>query len=95
MKTSPFETCLLAVLALSAVLSAISCYAYVGNTRTLRSLQTNLNIITQKNKALEGLAGEALEYSKRNPSIDPILEWAKLKRKTSETSTNPVKPAGK
>ena len=37
---------------------------------------------------------ETLEYSKRNPAVDPILEGAGLKPKAG-VATSPTKPAGK
>ena len=89
MKNSPLTTFLLAVLALSAVLSVVFCSLYVSSTRELRSLQGQLNVINNRAAAISSLASEALEYSKRNPAIDPILEAAGVKlSKSSPASTN-------
>ena len=47
------------------------------------------------NRALIGsLAGEALEYSKKNPAIDPILEAAGVKPPRTNTSAA-AKPGSK
>ena len=86
---SPFTTFLLAVLALSAVLSVIFCALYVSNTRQLRLLQGQMTLINGRTSSITALANEALEYSKRNSAIDPILEATGLKgSKTSTTTTN-------
>ena len=94
MKISPLTSFLLAVLALSAVLSVVFCSLYVSSTRQLRLLQGQMNFINSRTAAITSLANEALEYSKRNPAIDPLLEASGIKQpKTVPLSTN--KPASK
>ena len=84
----------MAILAFSAVLSFIFCVLYVLGTLQLRSLQGQVNIISNSKTAVSGLVTEALEYSKHNPGIDPLLEKAGIKQpKTAPASTN--KPASK
>ena len=91
---SPLTTFLLAILGLSAVLSVIFCALYVSSTRQLRLLQGQMTIINGRTSSITALANEAMEYSKRNPAIDPILEATGLKpSKTSPAPTN--KPATK
>lgn len=92
MKNSPLTTFLLAVLAFSALLSVIFCGLYVSSTRQLRSLQGQWNFLLQRNTGVSYLAAEAVEYGKRNPAIDPILEATGFKPpRTASTATN--KPA--
>ena len=92
MKNSPLTMFLLGVLAISAVLSVIFCSLYIGSIRELRALQSQVSRINGRSAAIMSLANEALEYSKRDPAIDPILEWALLKpSKSAPVSTN--KPA--
>jgi len=94
MKNSPLTTFLLSILALSAVLSVIFCLLYVSSTRELRSLQAQVTAINNRNGAMSALVNETMEYSKRNPAIDPILEATGFKPpKTPPAATN--KPAGK
>ena len=91
---SPITTFLLAILALSAVLSVVFCVLYVSSTRQLRLLQGQMNFINGRTTSITALANEALEYSKRNSAIDPILEATGLKAsKTSPVPTN--KPAAR
>jgi hypothetical protein len=91
---SPLTTFLLAILALSAVLSVVFCALYVSSTRQLRLLQGQMTFINGRTSSITALANEALEYSKRNPAIDPILEATGLKpSKTPSVPTN--KPAAR
>jgi len=94
MKNSPLTTFLLSILALSAVLSVISCAFYVYYAQQLRSLQGHVTLIGNRNRAVSSLVNESLEYSKLHPGIDPILEAAGFKQpKSPPAATN--KPAGK
>ena len=94
MKNSPLVTFLLGVLAVSAVLSVVFCALYISNVREYRSLAGQVGAIELRQEALNYLAKDAIEYSKSNPAIDPILESYNLKpSKTASVPTN--KPGGK
>ncbi len=83
MKNSPLTTILLAGAGLSALLSVGLCWFTISNTRELRNLQTQANMINN-NRAIAGaLVNDAIEYGKKNPAIDPILESAGFKPKTA------------
>jgi len=84
---------LLGALAISALLSVVFCALYIGNIREFRALQSQVTRINNRGAAIMSLANESLEYSKRDSSIDPILEWALLKSKSAPNATN--KPATK
>jgi hypothetical protein len=79
MKNSPLATILLGVLTLSALASVVLCWLYISNTRELRSLQGQANIINNNRTVMTALANDTMEYSKKNPAIDPILESVGLK----------------
>ena len=74
MNKSPLPTILLAVLAVSALASVVLCWQYITNTRQLRQLNTSAAQINNNRAIINALATDAMEYSKRNPSIDPLLE---------------------
>ena len=94
MRKSPLTTILLGLLTVSALASVVLCWLYISSTRQLRALQTQANIINNNRTVMTALANDAIEYSKRNPAIDPILESIGLKPvKTAATSTS--KPATK
>jgi hypothetical protein len=94
MKNNPLTTVLLGVLTISALLSVGFCWRYVSNTRELRSLQTQANMINNNRTMINSLANDTVEYGKKNPAIDPILESVGLKPgKAAPTAT--TKPATK
>jgi hypothetical protein len=93
MKNSPLTTILLAALALSAVASLVLCWLYIGNTRELRSMQETVGRINYFRQLSSALAGDAIEYSKTHPAIDPILEATVPNFKAA--STNGAKPGAK
>ena len=74
MKNSPLTTILLAALALSAVLSLVLCWFYIGNTRELRAMEETVGRINYFRQLSSALAFDATEYSKTHPAINPILE---------------------
>jgi hypothetical protein len=76
MKNSPLTTILLALLAISAVLSLVFCWNYIRKSRELRGLQFQVTQINQRSAAINQLMNDVLEYSKRSPNhdIDRVLE---------------------
>ena len=96
MKNNPLTTVLLGVLTVSALLSVGFCWRYVSNTRELRTLQTQASLINNNRTMINSLANDAVEYSKKNPAIDPILESVGLKpSKSAPAATTTTKPATK
>ena len=93
MKNSPMTTILLTVLAFSAIFSVATCWLYIGKNRELRQLQTTVSGVEGNRRTAAALANEAMEYSKKNPAIDPLLEQAGLKPKPGAAST--TKPSTK
>jgi len=79
MKNSPLTTILLGVLTLSALASVGLCWAYISNTRELRSLQNQAALINNNRAMINALAADTVEYSKTHPAIDPLLETMGLK----------------
>jgi hypothetical protein len=94
MKNNPLTTILLGALTLSALASVVLCWLYISNTRELRSLQGQANIINNNRTVINALANDTMEYSKKNPAIDPVLESVGLKPAKSAPTATP-KPATK
>jgi hypothetical protein len=90
MKNSSTVNVLLAVLAASALASLILCGLYISRSRDLRSLQSQQVMARYRQAFYNQLANEVLEYSKKNPSIDPIVDTY-LRPKAVNTN----KPASK
>lgn len=79
MKQSPLTTALLFILVASALASVVLCWVYISNARELRVLQGQAAMVNNNRAYINALASDALEYSKKNPAIDPILEAAGIK----------------
>ena len=67
-------------LALSLVLSAYFCYLQLKMTRDARSLSMQLNMVNAERAGFQALFNDCLEYSKKNPAIDPLLKSVGLKQ---------------
>ena len=91
MKTSPLTTILLVLVAFAAFASLGLCWACVKNISELNRLQTQEAMVLSNRALVNSLANDALEYSKKNKDIDPILEAAKVKP-ASQTPA-PIKPS--
>jgi len=80
MKNNPLTTILLAVLAVSAIWSAVLCIQFVRSTRELRAMQGRAMIITRLEATAQAELNEAIAYSTNHPAIDPILESLGIKK---------------
>jgi hypothetical protein len=87
MSKSPLNTLLLAILTVSTLASVGLCFMYISNARQFRSLNNQVAFINQRNQAIQALANDAIEYSKRNPAIDPILQSIGAKPKAGQPAT--------
>ena len=79
MKNNQLTTILLGLLTLSALASVVLCWLYISNTRELRGYQTQVAAINNNGAVMRALANDTVEYSKKNPAIDPILVSVGLK----------------
>jgi len=94
MRNSSATTVLLGLLVISALLSIGLFFGLISKERQLRELQMTAARINNNRALVGSLAGEALEYSKKNPAIDPILEAAGVKPAKTNTSAA-AKPGSK
>jgi len=94
MKNSPLTTIVMVLLVVSVLASVALCWTYISNTRELRKLQNDAAMISNNRTVVNALATEVLEYSKKNPAVDPILEAAGVRPRTNAAPTS-TKPAGK
>ena len=70
---------LVGLLFISAIISAVCAVLHMRGSSELRNLQLQAAMVEQKRALTRGLATDAMEYSKRNPAIDPILQSVRLK----------------
>jgi Tfp pilus assembly protein PilX len=94
MKNNPMTTVLLGVLTLSALASVVLCLLFTTNTRQKNLLQSQATSIINKRTIINALANDVVEYSKKNPAVDPILESFNLKPAKSAPPAT-TKPATK
>lgn len=82
MNKSPAATFLLVVLLISSLLSVLFCGLYISNARRLRDVQRTAASAQAYLNMCAALVSDTVEYSKKDPSIDPILEAAGIKLKS-------------
>ncbi len=94
MKSNGITTILNWALAIAVVGVGLGALQYFFKTREARSLQSQMAIFQNKQAIMNNLIAEAMQYSQRNPSIDPILEAIGAKP-AKNAPTTATKPAGK
>ncbi len=93
MNKNPLVTLLMVLLLLSVLAAAGLSFWYVQSTRRLNLLQWQATQATRNRNIVQNLANEAVEYGKRNPAIDPVLQSVGLKPKPATNAAPlPAKP---
>ena len=90
MNKSPLTTILTGVLTLSALVSLVLCYLFIQYTSEARALQLPANQAVMKQNLLTPLINDVVEYSKKNPTVLPILDAAGIKPQPAP-ATKPAK----
>jgi hypothetical protein len=88
MKNSPLSTILLFLLTISVLCSVWFCLSYISNSRELHALRSQTSRINGRGMAFNALLTDLMEYSKKNPAIDPLLETIGLKPRSAASGTN-------
>lgn len=78
---------LIGLLLVSALTAAVFTVVFIQSNRDLRSLQAQAATIQNNRLIAQSMANDCLEYSKRNPAIDPILQSIGLKPKPQATAS--------
>ncbi len=94
MKNNSTSTILNWALAISLIVLFVGGIQYFVRTREVRSIQAGMGNFQNRQVLLNSFANDVLEYSKRNPDIDPILVSLRIKTDTS-TPTGTTKPIKK
>lgn len=86
-------TLLVGALWMSAILALWVSVDHGCRVRKLQEMYVRQPELNHLNAAAQSLANEAIEYSRKNPAIDPILLQFELKPRVSGPSTNqPPRP---
>ena len=90
MNRDPINTILAGALLLSVLATAGMCYWYLQATRQLRTAQHQMIAVNRNRALMQQFAGHAVEYSRHNPAILPILENAGIRSRVpaGESQTN-------
>jgi hypothetical protein len=88
MKNSSLPAILLGVFGITTIAAAVLCVMYVKNIKQIRSIQSQVAIIQYNSARIQAIVGEAVEYSKKDPSIEPILESVGFKPKAQTPAAN-------
>lgn len=95
-KSNPLAVFLVTALFLSALASSwFSLWWFLG-ARELQSMEYQFQSLNRISAAMQSLANEAMEYSRRNPAIDPVLQQFELKPRLGQPPAAvqpPLKPA--
>ena len=89
MKTNQLTSILMGLTAFSAAASIILCGLTITGGREIMTLRLQMADINNRSMAATALVNELVEYSKKNPSMDPILQSIMPK------APAPAKPASK
>ena len=91
MRSNGTTTILNWALVIAVIAVGLGALQYYFKTREVRSLQAQIMNYQNKQALLNNLVAECLEYSKRNPSIDSILEANNLKAKSGTATKTSAK----
>ena len=91
MKSNASNAILTVLLGISLLLSVIFCLQFTFQTRELRKLSGQVNNINMYRNWVQSLAADCIQYSEKNPTINPILESVGLKApKTNQPAAKPA-----
>lgn len=89
-RRNPLAVTLVTMLFLCALLTCwFAAWSILGG-RELRNLEAQYQAMNRTSSAVQSLASEALEFSRKHPAIDPILQRYELKPKAQTSVTPPA-----
>lgn len=83
MKQNPIGAILVGLLFVCALVTTWLSVRYYFSVKDLSKLQAQYVFVNNTWSAVQSLATEAVQYSKHNPAIDPILQQFDLKPKSA------------
>ena len=91
-RNNPVAVALVSALFLSALAACWFAVWWFLSARQLQALEFQYQAMTQVSAAIQSLANDALDYSRRNPAIDPLLQQFDLKPRPA-TPLGPPAPS--
>ena len=93
MKSNALTSLLAGAVLVCAITMAWLSLNYFFSMAELQRLQGQYLSMNNRRTAVQSLANEAIEYSKRNPAIDPILYNFDIKMRPSTNAAPAARPA--
>ncbi len=93
MKKDPLAALLVGLLFVNGTISAVVAVWHGFDVRDLRRLQPQTVACQTRLNLAQALLNDALEYSKRNPAINPLLQSLNPKTNTAAAPAAPGSPA--
>ncbi len=87
MKKSPLPEILLALLAVLALLTAWYSVSYRSAMKHIAEFQPRAEQYARSQAVLNNFFGELVEYGKKNPAVEPILQQAGFRPASSVPAT--------
>jgi len=95
MKKSQVTNLLLAILVTSSLVSLLFCWLYIHTALRLREIQRSMVNPQAYRTTFIALVKDVMDYSDKDPTINPILEAAGFKAPRTSILAPANKPAGK
>lgn len=81
MRNDVLTKLLVGLVVLSVLATSGLAFLYVRSVQKMNQLQRQAAFVNRNRALVNSLAAEAVEYSKRNPAIDPVLQSVRIKPK--------------
>ena len=92
MKNNALAATFLGMLLLSTIFTAVLTYRYVSSIRKLRGLQPAILQINYNRNFMQALLTETQAYSKKYPSLEPLLQSVGQKNSPGAPTPAPARP---
>lgn len=92
MRSPVIGTLLVVLLMLSGLTTCLLSARWFFATREIQRLQARADSLTRTSNLMQQLAAESVEYGRRNPAINPLLEQLNLKASAARSATNTPGP---
>ena len=89
MRNNSYTALLVGLLFISAVAAAVQVLRLSFAMRDLRRIQPRIMEINANLSLTQALLNDTLEYSKRNPAIDPLLQSMNVKTSSASGAAGP------
>jgi hypothetical protein len=90
MNRDPVTAILSGALIVSVMLTAGLCYTYLHVSQNNQQAQRQVALLNARRNLMQPLAAECLEFSRKHPSIIPVLQSLGVRSRTGETNVSAI-----